>query len=39
MFLSDIRVYKMLPRGLGRLFYEKKKFPFPIKFHKPELSG
>ena len=29
----------MLPRGLGRLFYEKKKFPFPIKFHKPELSG
>lgn len=33
MFLSDIRVYKMLPECLGKDFYEKKKFPFPLKLH------
>ena len=32
-FLADLRVYKMLPECLGREFYEKKKFPCPIKLH------
>lgn len=33
LFLSDIRVYKMLPEVLGKEFYAKKKFPCPIKLH------
>ena len=32
-FLADIRVYKMLPERLGREFYDKKKYPCPIKIH------
>jgi len=32
-FLADIRIYKMLPECLGKEFYEKKKFPCPIKLH------
>jgi ribosome biogenesis protein UTP30 len=32
-FLADIRVYKMLPETLGREFYDKKKFPCPLKLH------
>jgi len=32
-FLADIRVYKMLPECLGKEFYDKKKFPCPIKLH------
>ena len=32
-FLADIRVYKMLPECLGKEFYDKKKFPYPIKLH------
>jgi ribosome biogenesis protein UTP30 len=33
LFLSDLRVYKMLPECLGKEFYAKKKFPCPIKLH------
>eukprot|EP00352_Strombidinopsis_acuminata_P005831 CAMPEP_0176367952 /NCGR_PEP_ID=MMETSP0126-20121128/22252_1 /TAXON_ID=141414 ORGANISM="Strombidinopsis acuminatum, Strain SPMC142" /NCGR_SAMPLE_ID=MMETSP0126 /ASSEMBLY_ACC=CAM_ASM_000229 /LENGTH=120 /DNA_ID=CAMNT_0017726003 /DNA_START=232 /DNA_END=594 /DNA_ORIENTATION=+ len=33
MFLSDLRVYKMLPECLGKDFYEKKKYPYPLKLH------
>mmetsp|Transcript_6068 Transcript_6068/g.9777 ORF Transcript_6068/g.9777 Transcript_6068/m.9777 type:complete len:167 (+) Transcript_6068:189-689(+) len=33
LFLADIRVYKMLPECLGREFYAKKMFPFPLKVH------
>jgi hypothetical protein len=32
-FLADIRVYKLLPECLGKEFYDKKKFPCPIKLH------
>lgn len=32
-FLADLRVYKMLPELLGKEFYEKKKYPCPIKMH------
>lgn len=32
-FLADIRVYKLLPSCLGREFYDKKKYPCPIKIH------
>ena len=32
-FLADIRIYQMLPECLGKEFYEKKKFPCPIKLH------
>lgn len=39
IFFSDIRVYKMLPKCLGRTFYEKKKYPYPIKLHKTETPG
>ena len=31
LFLADLRVYKMLPEVLGKEFYDKKKFPLPIK--------
>lgn len=33
LFLADLRVYKMLPEPLGKEFYQKKKFPCPIKVH------
>lgn len=33
LFLSDIRVYKMLPELLGKEFYSKKKYPCPLKLH------
>lgn len=32
-FLADIRVYKMLPELMGKEFYNKKKYPCPIKLH------
>lgn len=32
-FLADLRVYKMLPELLGKEFYDKKKYPCPIKVH------
>jgi len=32
-FLADIRVYKLLPECLGKEFYDRKKFPCPIKLH------
>jgi hypothetical protein len=32
-FLSDLRVYKMLPEQLGNEFYTHKKYPVPIKVH------
>lgn len=28
----------MLPKCLGRQFYEKKKYPYPVKLHKAEES-
>lgn len=37
LFFSDIRVYKMLPKPLGKFFYTQKKFPSPANLHK--LSG
>jgi len=33
LFLSDLRVYKMLPDCLGKEFYIKKAFPYPVKLH------
>lgn len=32
-FLADLRVYKMLPELLGKEFYQRKKYPCPIKVH------
>lgn len=32
-FLSDLRVYKMLPECLGNEFYTHKKYPVPLKVH------
>ena len=34
LFFSDIRVYKMLPKPLGKFFYIQKKFPHPANLHK-----
>ena len=36
LFFSDLRVYKMLPKCLGREFYWTKKYPYPVKFKKDE---
>lgn len=33
LFLADLRVYKMLPEALGKEFYQKKKYPCPLKLH------
>ncbi len=33
LFLADLRVYKMLPEALGKEFYQKKKYPCPLKIH------
>ena len=33
MFLADLRVYKMLPECVGKEFYQKKKYPCPLKVH------
>jgi ribosome biogenesis protein UTP30 len=33
LFLADLRVYKILPELLGKEFYQKKKYPCPIKLH------
>ena len=32
-FLADLRVYKMLPELMGKEFYNKKKYPCPVKVH------
>jgi len=32
-FLADLRVYKMLPELLGKEFYQRKKYPCPVKLH------
>lgn len=32
-FLADLRVYKMLPELMGKEFYQKKKYPCPVKVH------
>ena len=32
-FLADLRVYKMLPELMGKEFYNRKKYPCPIKIH------
>jgi ribosome biogenesis protein UTP30 len=37
-FLADIRIYKMLPECLGKEFYDKKRFPCPVKLHGLEGS-
>ena len=34
LFLTDIRLYKMLPKPLGKFFYQQKKFPYPANLHK-----
>lgn len=33
LFLADLRIYKMLPECLGKEFYQKKKYPHPLKIH------
>ena len=33
LFLADLRIYKMLPEALGKEFYQKKKYPCPLKLH------
>lgn len=32
-FLADLRIYKMLPELMGKEFYQKKKYPCPVKVH------
>jgi len=32
-FLADLRVYKMLPELVGKEFYQRKRYPCPIKLH------
>lgn len=32
LFFTDVRVYKMLPKPLGKFFYTQKKFPYPANF-------
>lgn len=32
-FLADLRVYKMLPELMGKEFYQRKKYPCPVKLH------
>ena len=32
-FLADIRIYKMLPELMGKEFYQRKKYPCPVKMH------
>jgi ribosome biogenesis protein UTP30 len=32
-FLSDLRIYKMLPEVLGKEFYQRKMYPAPLKVH------
>ena len=34
LFFTDERIYKMLPKALGKFFYAHKKFPFPVDFKK-----
>ncbi|CAI2372532.1 unnamed protein product [Moneuplotes crassus] len=36
LFFSDITLYKMLPKPLGKIFYVQKKFPHPANLHKLE---
>lgn len=33
LFFSDIRVYRMLAKPLGKFFYLQKKFPYPANLH------
>ena len=33
VFLADLRIYKMLPECLGKEFYNKKVYPYPLKLH------
>ena len=37
-FLADIRIYKMLPELMGKEFYQRKKYPCPVKLHGHESS-
>lgn len=30
MFFCDYKIYDLLKKPLGKAFYEKKKYPFPI---------
>jgi len=32
LFFCDSRIYAMLPKLLGKFFYQRKKFPYPLKF-------
>ena len=34
LFFSDIRIFKMLPKCLGKVFISGKKYPAPLKLHK-----
>jgi hypothetical protein len=36
LFFSDIRVYKMLSKPLGKAFYKLKKYPCPANFNQLE---
>lgn len=38
VFLADLRVYKMLSECLGKEFYSKKVYPYPLKLHGFESS-
>ena len=33
VFLADLRIYKMLTECLGKEFYSKKVYPYPLKLH------
>ena len=38
LFFSDIRVYRMLPKCLGREFYRTKKYPHPVLLDEENLE-
>jgi ribosome biogenesis protein UTP30 len=38
VYLADRRIYHLLPRHLGKSFFIKKRFPFPVDVQKQDLS-
>lgn len=38
VFLTDKRLYHLLPQRLGKKFFQKKKFPYPVDMRKKDLA-
>jgi ribosome biogenesis protein UTP30 len=38
VYLADRRIYHLLPRQLGKSFFIKKRFPFPVDVQKQDLT-